>query len=75
MLMEVIVSASAIVVASATVGIYHRLDQLVGMVEKHDRTLYGEEGVETWDGLVNRVAAHEDELEKSRGDDFNRDEL
>lgn len=66
---QIIVSASATVVAAAAVGIYHRVDTLVENVQKHERTLYGEPDVDAWDGLVNRVANHEDELEERRGDD------
>lgn len=73
--MEVVVSAAAIVVAAAAVGIYQRVDQLVEMVEKHERTLYGENGVESWSGLVERVASHEAELKQERQGDFDRDEL
>lgn len=67
-LVDLVVATSSVVVAVATVGIYRRVDQLVSMVEKHERTLYGEEGVEAWQGLVERVAQHETELDNKRAE-------
>lgn len=66
---QVIVTASATVAAAAAVGIYRRVDTLVGNVEKHERTLYGEAENPQWDGLVERVADHEAELEEERPDE------
>jgi hypothetical protein len=66
---QIIITASATIVAVATVGIYRRMDNLVSRVEKHDRTLYGESDIDGWDGLVARVASHESELEDTREDE------
>lgn len=68
-IMQIVVSASAIIAAAAAVGIYHRVDHLVTTVDKHDRTLYGADDVAEWSGLVERVAAHEAELERRRDEE------
>lgn len=57
-----IITAAASVAAVAAVGIYRRVDELVGSVERHGRTLYGEADNPEWDGLVQRVAEHESKL-------------
>lgn len=63
---QIVVASAATIAAIAAVGIYRRVDQLIGMVEKHDRALYGVDGVSARRGLVSRVADHEDELEDKR---------
>lgn len=74
LLLEVVVAASSTVIAAAAVGIYNRISSLAETVEKHDRTLYGEENIEGWQGLVERVASHEAELrEKRKGDEYSKD--
>lgn len=65
-LFEIVVSASATVAAVSAVGIYRRVDQLVLMTEKHDRTLYGVDDVDGWEGLVTQVASHESQLDEYR---------
>lgn len=69
LVMQIVVTASATIMAAATIGIFRRIDNLVSRVEKHDRTLYGEADVDGWQGLVARVASHESELEDDREDE------
>lgn len=65
---QIVMGASAAVIAAAAVGIYHHMHGLMETVQKHDRTLYGVEGIDAWKGLVERVADHEAELDEDRDD-------
>lgn len=71
---QAILAASSTVIAAAAVGIYRRIASLADTVEKHDRTLYGEDDIEGWHGLVARVASHEAELDAARDESLDRPE-
>lgn len=52
-----ITATSAIATAASAFGMYRA-------VKRHERALYGAQGIEEWDGLVPTVSEHEDVLEE-----------
>ena len=63
-LVSVIVQAAAIVTAAATTFGAAAAFGAYRLLKKHDRTLYGADHIEEWDGLVETVADHEQVLEQ-----------
>ena len=60
---QYIVSAAAIVTATATTGTFGVAASLWLGQRRHDRTLYGAEQDDEWNGLVERVATHREVFE------------
>lgn len=54
-------AAAATTVLSA-LGVVGYVRQLVNAVKTHDRTLYGEESHEGWNGIVPMVEQHDEEI-------------
>ncbi len=74
-----VVSTSAIVTASATVGAAKWIRDVRQEVSRNSRVLHGEEEVEEWGGLVQMVHDHRtalreaDEIDRVRTDGGRRD--
>jgi hypothetical protein len=62
-LMQIVVQAAAIVTAGATTFGAAAAFAAYRLLKKHDRTLYGADHIEEWDGLVSTVENHEQALE------------
>ncbi|UXF51046.1 MAG: hypothetical protein HQRvContig05_27 [Haloquadratum phage sp.] len=52
-----VTATAALTTAGCAVGIWRA-------VKRHERALYGEDGIEAWDGLVPKVNRHEEVLEE-----------
>lgn len=62
-IVTVIVQAAAIITAAATTFGAAAAFGAYRLLKKHDRTLYGADHIEEWDGLVSTVDEHDDALE------------
>jgi hypothetical protein len=60
----IIVPAAATVTASSALATAGFTAAIYRTVKRHERALYGEDGISAWDGLVPKVNEHEQALEE-----------
>lgn len=61
------VAVSAAITASCSVSMLGVAWAMWRTQQQHDRALFGAEGIDSWDGLIVKVAEHREALEE-RGD-------
>lgn len=60
----VLVPAAATVTATSAIATAVSAIGILRAVKRHQRALYGEEGIEGWNGLIPKVNRHEEVLEE-----------